>query len=71
MVTRKKSDSLMKTEKNNTESKSLTVQMTFGEHLEVFRKMLSRIIAVVALLGVAIFCAKERISSQLCQVQRK
>lgn len=33
--------------------------MTFGEHLEVFRKMLFRIIAVVAVLGVGIFCAKD------------
>ena len=33
--------------------------MTFGEHLEVFRKMLFRIIAVVAVLSVGIFCAKD------------
>lgn len=33
--------------------------MTFGEHLEVFRKMLFRIIAVVAVLGIVIFCAKD------------
>ena len=33
--------------------------MTFGEHLEVFRKMLFRIIAVVLVLGTAIFCFKD------------
>ena len=33
--------------------------MTFGEHLEVLRKMLFRIIGVTACLGIAIFCAKD------------
>ena len=33
--------------------------MTFGEHLEVFRKMLFRVAGVVLVLGVAIFCAKD------------
>ena len=33
--------------------------MTFGEHLEVFRKMLFRIIGVSLLLAVVIFCAKD------------
>lgn len=33
--------------------------MTFGEHLEVFRKMLFRIIGITASLTVAIFCAKD------------
>lgn len=32
--------------------------MTFGGHLEVLRKMLSRIIAVVVILGIVIFCFK-------------
>lgn len=33
--------------------------MTFGEHLEVFRKMLFRIIGITVCLTVFIFCAKE------------
>ena len=33
--------------------------MTFGEHLEVFRKMLFRIIGLTACLAIAIFCAKQ------------
>ena len=33
--------------------------MTFGEHLEVFRKMLFRIISITVCLTVFIFCAKE------------
>lgn len=33
--------------------------MTFGEHLDVFRKMLFRLVAVAMCLGVVIFCAKE------------
>ena len=34
--------------------------MTFGGHLEVLRRMLFRIIAVVMVLAVAIFCFKEK-----------
>ena len=34
--------------------------MTFGEHLEVFRKMLFRVIGITVCLGVVIFCAKDR-----------
>ena len=33
--------------------------MTFGEHLEVFRKMLFRIIGITLCLTIAIFCAKD------------
>lgn len=33
--------------------------MTFGEHLEVFRKMLFRIIGVTLVLAIGIFCAKD------------
>lgn len=33
--------------------------MTFGEHLEVFRKMLFRIIGITVCLAVIIFCAKD------------
>lgn len=33
--------------------------MTFGEHLEVFRKMLFRIIGITLGLSIAIFCAKD------------
>ena len=34
--------------------------MTFGGHLEVLRRMLFRIIAVVMVLAIAIFCFKEK-----------
>lgn len=33
--------------------------MTFGEHLEVLRRMLFRILAVVSVLAIAIFCFKD------------
>ena len=33
--------------------------MTFGEHLEVFRKMLFRIIGITLCLAIVIFCAKD------------
>ena len=33
--------------------------MTFGDHLEVLRRMLCRIIAVVAVLMIVIFCFKD------------
>ena len=33
--------------------------MTFGEHLEVFRKMLFRILVVAMILAIVIFCAKK------------
>ncbi len=33
--------------------------MTFGEHLEVFRKMLLRMIVVTTCLAIVIFCAKD------------
>ena len=49
----------MMMDKDKMTSESTTGLMTFGEHLEVFRKMLFRIIAVVAVLGVGIFCAKD------------
>ena len=34
--------------------------MTFGGHLEVLRRMLFRIIAVVMVLAIAIFCFKDK-----------
>ena len=34
--------------------------MTFGEHLEVLRRMLFRILTVVGMLSVAIFCFKDK-----------
>ena len=34
--------------------------MTFGEHLEVLRRMLFRVLAVVGILAVVIFCFKEQ-----------
>ena len=39
--------------------------MTFGEHLEVFRKMLFRIIGVVLVIAVGIFCVKDTTFSLL------
>lgn len=33
--------------------------MTFGEHLDVFRRMLIRILTLAAVFGVAIFCFKQ------------
>lgn len=33
--------------------------MTFGGHLEVFRKMLLRVIAITVCLSIGVFCAKE------------
>ncbi len=49
----------MMIDKDNVAPDNSAGLMTFGEHLEVFRKMLFRIIAVVAMLGIAIFCAKD------------
>jgi sec-independent protein translocase protein TatC len=34
--------------------------MTFGEHLEVLRQMLFRIIAVVSVIAIAVFCFKDK-----------
>ena len=34
--------------------------LTFGGHLEVFRRMLFRIIAVVMVLAIAVFCFKDK-----------
>ncbi|MDE5874890.1 MAG: twin-arginine translocase subunit TatC, partial [Muribaculaceae bacterium] len=34
-------------------------EMTFGEHLEIFRRMLFRIIAIITLLAGVIFCFKK------------
>ena len=39
--------------------------MTFGEHLEVFRKMLFRILAVAMIIAIVIFCAKDTTFSLL------
>ncbi len=38
---------------------SANQMMTFGEHLEVFRRMLFRIIGVTLVLALGIFCAKD------------
>ena len=46
-------------EKENNPSSDPNM-LTFGGHLEVLRKMLFRIIAVVMVLAVAIFCFKEK-----------
>ena len=45
------------TEQNNNSDPNL---LTFGGHLEVLRRMLFRIIAVVMVLAVAIFCFKDK-----------
>jgi len=45
------------TEPNNNSDPNL---LTFGGHLEVLRRMLFRIIAVVMVLAVAIFCFKDK-----------
>lgn len=47
------------TEKENNSSSDPNM-LTFGGHLEVLRRMLFRIIAVVMVLAVAIFCFKEK-----------
>lgn len=39
--------------------------MTFGGHLEVFRRMLFRIIAVAGMLSVIIFCCKDAVWTML------
>ena len=39
--------------------KDMKQEMTFGEHLEVLRKMLFRILAVVMALAVVVFCFKD------------
>jgi sec-independent protein translocase protein TatC len=46
-------------EKENNPSSDPNM-LTFGGHLEVLRKMLFRIIAIVMVLAVAIFCFKEK-----------
>lgn len=38
-------------------------QLTFGGHLEVFRKMLIRIVAVVVVLAIVVFCFKDEVFS--------
>ena len=42
-----------------------TPLMTFGEHLEVFRKMLFRVLAVAMIIAIVIFCAKDTTFSLL------
>ena len=46
-------------EKNNDPSYDPNM-LTFGGHLEVLRQMLFRIIAVVMVLAVVIFCFKDK-----------
>lgn len=45
------------TEPNNNDDPNL---LTFGGHLEVLRRMLFRIIAVVMVLAIAVFCFKDK-----------
>ena len=53
----KRKPSQKKTEPDNNPDPNL---LTFGGHLEVLRRMLFRIIAVVMVLAVAIFCFKDK-----------
>ena len=53
---RKPSQKKTKAADNNADPNMLT----FGEHLEVLRRMLFRIIAVVMVLAIAIFCFKDK-----------
>lgn len=39
--------------------------MTFGEHLEVLRRMLFRIIAVACILSIIFFCCKDTVWAML------
>lgn len=48
-----------------TDTDSSSELLTFGEHLEVLRKMLFRIIAVTVILGCVIFCFKDETFSIL------
>lgn len=48
--------------KNNSEE---SIMMTFGEHLDILRKMLFRIITVILILGVCIFAFKKETFSIL------
>ncbi len=50
---------------NNAKAGGTNQLMTFGEHLEVFRKMLLRIVGVVMAFAAAIFCAKDTVFSFL------
>ena len=54
-----KSSQKKTTEKENNSSSDPNM-LTFGGHLEVLRRMLFRIIAVVMVLAVAIFCLKDK-----------
>ena len=49
-----------KTTETNNEPASDPNLLTFGGHLEVLRRMLFRIIAVVMVLAIAIFCFKDK-----------
>jgi len=54
---KRKPNQKKKTEPDNNSDPNL---LTFGGHLEVLRRMLFRIIAVVMVLAVAIFCFKDK-----------
>ena len=54
-----KSSQKKTTEKENNSSSDPNM-LTFGGHLEVLRRMLFRIIAVVMVLAIAIFCFKDK-----------
>ena len=56
----KKKPSPKQVKKKENNPSSDPNMLTFGGHLEVLRKMLFRIIAVVMVLAVAIFCFKEK-----------
>ena len=54
---KRKSSKKKATEPDNNPDPNL---LTFGGHLEVFRRMLFRIIAVVMVLAIAVFCFKDK-----------
>lgn len=54
---KRKSSKKKATEPDNNSDPNL---LTFGGHLEVLRRMLFRIIAVVMALAIAVFCFKDK-----------
>jgi sec-independent protein translocase protein TatC len=56
----KESNKKSEPENGSTHPESDPNLLTFGGHLEVLRRMLFRIIAVVMVLGTAVFCFKEK-----------
>lgn len=51
-------------------SKQQSTLLTFGEHLDIMRKMLFRVIALIIILSIVIFCLKEDTFSILLAPKR-